>query len=497
MIHPLPSSWCLLILVSVAMVAGWALLSPPPVQQHGEISKPLILNWIGSYFRMRWPLLVLKLVMVGLFLLVIFSGLYGTPIPQRNLATELTWNIWWAGLIVSVFFLGSAWCAVCPWQTIASWLLRLSAMGSGKGGSGSLNLPVPALLRGVWPALLLLVVLTWLELGYGITANPYVTALLAMLMLMMTTASHALFERKAFCRHFCPVGRTIGVYAQLAPVALRHIDAEVCNHCTTLECYHGSSEVEPCPTGLVMKNLQENTYCISCGNCVRSCPESNIAWQLRPMSQEACRNARPRLDEAWFMLVLLALAALHGMTMLPIWETWVRQLGGWLGGGSQLLWGFSAGLFFTVLFTVIIYAGLVAFTAALNRGGVGFGRLFVGMAFITLPLAFTYHIAHNLSHLFRENNIHQWLLHPFGLEHGNPLAVRHMAMVSADTNTVLFALQAGLIVVGFWLSMMILRYRGEKLRIDRGWRLAPLCLFALLVTSLHVWLLSQPMMMRF
>ncbi len=58
--------------------------------------------------------------MVVAFLLIIYAGLYRTPVAERNLATVLTWNIWWAGLVISVFFLGSSWCAVCPWDTLAN-----------------------------------------------------------------------------------------------------------------------------------------------------------------------------------------------------------------------------------------------------------------------------------------------------------------------------------------------------------------------------------------
>jgi polyferredoxin len=153
--------------------------------------------------------LALKLVTVALFLLVIAAGLFGTPIPERNLATVLTWNLWWSGLVFSIFFLGSAWCAVCPWDALAQWLVRRKIWGRAEPNN-SLNLVVPRGLRGVWPALGLLVGLTWLELGLGITLDPYATALLALLIVVLATASLAVFRRKAFCRYFCPVGAPWG-----------------------------------------------------------------------------------------------------------------------------------------------------------------------------------------------------------------------------------------------------------------------------------------------
>ena len=169
----------------------------------------------------------------------------GTRIPERNIATVLTWNIWWTGLIISVFFLGSAWCAICPWDALATWLVR-RRLWRRAHPNNSLNLTVPRPFRSVWPALILLIALTWLELGVGITIDPYATGLLALLMLVLATVSLAIYENKAFCRYLCPVGRTVGVYSQLAPVELRPIDNDICARCTSLECYHGNDTTEPC-----------------------------------------------------------------------------------------------------------------------------------------------------------------------------------------------------------------------------------------------------------
>ncbi len=501
MMHPgLPPGWALTAWVSVMVLTVWALFAPRRIPISRNSGRSRIGHRLAAiHTASSWPQLVLKLVMAGFFLLVIIAGMFGTPIPARNFATELTWNIWWSGLIVSVFFLGSAWCAVCPWNALATWLTRWNLVGR-PNPAGSLNLRVPGVLRSVWPALLMFIGLTWLELGFGITTRPYGTALLALLMLVLATISSALFERKAFCRFFCPVGRTIGFYAQLAPVELRHVDAEICNRCTTLECYNGTEKVEPCPTNLVMKNLRENTYCTSCGNCIRSCPDHNVAWNLRPMSREALQDARPRPDEAWFMLGLLALTGLHGLTMMPFWERWIRELARLIGDSGQLLWSFTAGLLTSMLLVVLVYGLLVALTRFCNGGEASFKRLFFGMSFIALPLAFAYHLAHNLNHLLREGRgLGALFMNPLGLG-AQPLSMAEKqtrAMSAIIPQNALFALQTALIIFGFWIAMQVLRHRGEALIPNSGWRLFPMCLFALIMTASHLWLLTQPMMMRF
>jgi hypothetical protein len=343
------------------------------------------------------------------------------------------------------------------------------------------------------------IALTWLELGFGVTTSPYITALLSLLMIVMATVSLAIYEGKAFCRYFCPVGRTIGFYSQLAPVELRPIDPDICANCTTLECYHGTETVEPCPTHLVMGRLKQNTYCTSCGNCTQSCPDKNVAWRFRPPSQEAIQDARPHWDEAWFMLSLLALTGFHGVTMLPFFEGQLSKLALIIGDSGQLLWSFTILLLLSLLVPLLIYMAFVSSVRLLTKSTLEYKKLISGFAFIALPLAFAYHLAHNLNHLVRESNGFSSLLsNPFG-RNAQPLSVmekhmRHMDMLISQD--LLFALQAGLMVFGFWISLKVIQHRGQALIPKAGWRLMPIVVFSLIVTGFHLWLLSQPMMMR-
>ncbi len=508
MTHPgLPALWGMVVIGGMVILTLWAVITPLPASASAAVYNltrvPLLRGLVRYLVSSPKILLALKLVFVVLFLLVIYAGLFGSQIPERNLATLLTWNIWWAGLIFSVFFLGTAWCAVCPWDTLAQWLVRRRLWKRAEPNN-SLNLRVPRRLRTIWPALLMFIALTWLELGLGITTNPYATAAVSLLMVVMATSSLAIFERKAFCRYFCPVGRTVGFYSQLAPVELRPIDTQTCADCKTLDCYYGDRDTEPCPTWLVMGRLKQNSYCTSCGNCVSSCPNDNVAWRLRSPSVEAVQDARPRHDEAWFMIGLLALTGFHGLSMMPFWETWMSQLARVLHDSGQLLPSFTIGMFGSMAAVVLVYALFVAATRWLMGNGVPFRRLFTHLSFVALPLAFAYHMAHNLNHLVREGvGIGAVFLNPLGTGMA-PLSMmekhaRHFHMIISQDS--LFAIQAGLMVFGFWIAVQILRHRGRALLVAAGhrggsWRLAPMLGFVVLMTCFHLWLLSQPMMMR-
>lgn len=451
-----------------------------------------------------WVLTSFKLVAAGLFLLVIYAGLFGTPVPERNIATVLTWTVWWSAVVISVFFVGSAWCAVCPWDAIATWLVRRRLWTRGSH-SASLNLTVPKMIRSIWPALFMFIGLTWLELGAGVTTSPYATALMALFMVVLATISLAIYERKAFCRYFCAVGRTLGAYGGMAPVALRPIDNQTCADCKSLECYHGTNDIEPCPTHLVMGSLSQNTYCTSCGACTQSCPHENVSWRLRKVGDEIIHASRPHTDEAWFILGLMALTLFHGFTMMPYWEDWMRQLAYVIGDSGQILLSFSIGMFVSMLIPVLLYLLVIYVTRVMGRIQMEAGRIFNALAFSLLPIAFTYHIAHNLSHLVRESHGF-WgvLFNPLG-RNTEPLSMHEVHMRHMNPllgNDVIFALQATLLLFGFWLSLRIARQRLFTVMNSNDSSAGlfityiPVLLLITGISLTNLWLLMQPMIMR-
>ncbi len=502
MIHPgMPPLWGWWIMVGIFCIAAYALFSPLPSPRPPRTLPMARLPLLGPLVEWLtaspWPLLLLRLCSAALLLLVVAAGLWGTPLPERNLATTLTWTLWWTLVILSVFFVGSAWCAICPWDALAVWLNRRVWWGRGEAES-SLGWRFPTALRTVWPALGLFIGLTWLELGVGITLNPAATAMLALLMVVLTTTSQALFERKPFCRYLCPVGRTVGFYAQLAPVELRPVEPERCQQCRSLACYHGSQTMEPCPTYLTMGRFSQNTYCISCGACVLSCPDHNVSWRLRPLAAEAAVGARPHWDEAWFMVVLLALTTFHGITMMPLWEEVQRAMAPHFGKTGSFLLPFSLGMGLCLAIPVLLYAGVTELTRRFAGGDYPFRRLFALFSFAVLPVAFAYHLSHNLNHLVRESSgISFVFANPFGIGTlpRTPMEQQLRMVDLLIPETWLFVGQGGLFLLGYGLAVTILRQRiatvGYKAK-----HLLPMLIFLGGYTGFNVWLVVQSMVMR-
>ena len=342
-------------------------------------------------------------VLVG-FLFTIYAGLFGSF--SNNIAPILVWTIWWAGLIFAVALLGNAWCFVCPWDALSDLASKLSFWRH--DSSLSMERPWPAWLKNVYPAIALFVVLTWLELGWGITNNPRQTATMGLAMAVAAMGFALTFEKKLFCRSFCFVGRISGMYSMFSPIELRARDTRACDVCTTHDCLTGNDAGPPCPTDLDLSEVNESTYCTLCTACVRSCTLNQPTVNIRSLGKDLSRVKTPRMDEAWLALVLLALTAFHGFSMTPVWKNLVPgtpDFTGWLEAslGVGKLGAFTVGMVVICAVPIAAYALTSLIAAAWVRGsGVGFRTLFVQYAYTLLPVALFYHLAHNAMHLLME-----------------------------------------------------------------------------------------------
>ena len=92
MVHPgLSPGWVLLSLVCMLLlVLRSSLLSTQGAGMTGGMSIAQ-LPWVGPrlhhWFNRPYVLVTVRVLVAAVFLLVIYAGLFGTPAPQRNLAT--------------------------------------------------------------------------------------------------------------------------------------------------------------------------------------------------------------------------------------------------------------------------------------------------------------------------------------------------------------------------------------------------------------------------
>ncbi len=456
-----------------------------------NLLKLRMVNWLVR--RPGFPMMI-QALSIGLFGLVIAAGLFGNQ--RVNIAPVLTWTWWWALLIFVILGMGTAFCAVCPWEGISSIVSSLSLRSRIK--KIGFEFRWPRALKNTHIALVLFIVLTWLELGLDVTRSPSMTALLGIGFVAMAVITALLFERRAFCRYLCFVGRIQGLYALFAPIEIRPGPKEICTSCEGKECYNGSETAVGCPTSLFPGALTENTYCTLCTECIRSCPHDNIGLNIRPLGADLFRKIRFRWDEAVLAISLLALTSFHGLTMTPFWQETVNRLRADFGMGPNIV--FSVLMALMIILPTMLFWGTAAVSRALTAGSeLRTARIFRAFAYSVIPIALFYHLAHNGMHFFMEAQyIMPLLSDPFGWGWDLFGTADKVYMPLLTINSIWW-LQISLIVTGHLFGVVTADRVARVLFADRkqAFRaLIPLILVMILYSSFSVWLIAQPMEMR-
>jgi polyferredoxin len=443
-----------------------------------------------------WPPLrfLLQLPVVALFALIIAAGLFGNQNPAFNIAPMLTWTLWWAGLIFFVLYFGKLWCTVCPWDAVATWMERLRPWGARGRGLG-LRLPWPKALRNIWLAVAFFVVLTWIELGQGVTSIPRMTAVLALTMLAMTVMGAFLFDRKSFCRYGCLVGRVSGLYALFSPLELRTRDKAGCAGCATRECFVGSARGDGCPTFEYPRSMDRSTYCTLCTECVRTCPRDNVTLRLRPWGADLAGGGPARKDEAVLAIVLLSMTGFHGLTMIPSWPRWLQAVAEALRVSPPVAFTLvTAGMLLAPILLFGILSRVSAWTAKRDTRTV-----FLNYAYALLPIALFYHLAHTAEHFLMEGpKVLALASDPFGTG-WDLFGTARAVFPPLVTLEGLWVLQVLFVVVGHLYGLWISAQTTRRLVADPGRAAAaqlPMLATMILSSLASLWLLSQPMEMR-
>ncbi|HEX9031657.1 MAG TPA: 4Fe-4S binding protein [Streptosporangiaceae bacterium] len=246
-----------------------------------------------------------------IFWTVIFVGLLGTADPGLNFGTAITWYVWFCLVFVLMVALGRAWCAMCPFGGFAEWIQRRtffrrtqSALGLGR------KLPEPIARFGFVIPVASFLLLTWLEEFFNIAGpgNPADTSLMVAGIVSSALLFFLVFERRTFCRYFCPLTTLIGTVGSMGTVAgFRTRDREVCLSCETKDCMRGGENGYGCPWYTWPGSSDSNLYCGLCSECFKSCPSDNVGLYLQKPLTSVIAPTRRRPDVAWGIALLWGL----------------------------------------------------------------------------------------------------------------------------------------------------------------------------------------------
>ncbi len=441
---------------------------------------------LKSALKSRYPQLAVFIVMLIGYIFAILAGLIGTPVGSHNFSIVFVWIAWWAILIlVAVPFFGRGWCAVCPIPLPGEWLQRGAVLSPPDKRPKWLNLRVPKTFRNIWLqniSFLLLALFSSVLL-----TTPNITGIVLTAMLFAAIGLSMIFERRAFCRHLCPVGGFIGLYSQVAPIELRIKDKQVCVRCEGKPCYNGSSAGYGCPWGVFPGGLTKNTYCGLCMECIRACPRDNIAVNLRPFSADLAKPST-RIDEAFKAFIMLGSAIIYAGVLLGPWGAFKDAA---YNVGSSA-WFVYAIIFLAIIF--VILPGLFTLavylpTAFAPRNHVAarretFRKRFAQFSNSLIPLGLMFWVAFSLSFVLTNASfILAALSDPLGLGwnlFGTADAAWQPMLTSMLAPAQTLALVGGLI----W-SARTAQKAASEVKVSS----IPVIVYCFIATSLMLWLL--------
>ena len=433
---------------------------------------------------------VTMLFTLFVFTLVILSGLFGTPSGSRNFAIIFVWIVWWALLmLLLVPFLGRAWCAICPIPAPGEWLQRRNIITKRYPKLRSLNWRWSNRFRNMWlqnfgflsVALFSTIILT----------RPNITAWLLLAFILVGVVMSVLYKNRVFCRYVCPVGGFIGLYSMVSPLELRVRDPQVCLDHKTKDCVTGNANGYGCPWMVFPGQLERNTYCGMCAECLRTCPKNNVTFNLRSFGSDLLVANERKLDEAYKAFIMLTCALSYSVVLLGSWG-WLKN---WANMDTIPHWLTYAVVFLALNLLVVpgVFLAFAWIAQRLNSKRLPLKRVFVDYAYTLVPMGLAAWMAFSLGFVLVNGSYAlQVLSDPFGWG-WNLFGTASIHWTPFFTNLIPF-LQVGILITGLLFSVNTafkIAQQHSPIRKIAFRTMQPIVAFLLLVTfafmGLYLW----------
>ena len=219
--------------------------------------------------------------------------------------------------LLATLILGRVFCGYfCPLWAIQEWIRYI---GKKIGFKKELELPnkIDKYLRYLKYFVLLIIIYYSFYLGDLIFRNydPY-NALMhfgrefdekpigyTILFLIITIS---LFSKSFWCRYLCPLGAFFGVVKKFSFFKIQR-DHNTCNNCALCN--------KNCPANLDIKNqnIIKDVDCISCGNCIGTCPKNSLNYSIF--------NKQISKTNYWIIVIILVILPLAILPFTPYWKT--------------------------------------------------------------------------------------------------------------------------------------------------------------------------------
>ena len=319
------------------------------------------------------------------------EGVASKQYAKTNIVNLLIWGVWWPAMIWGAVFFGRSWCAVCPLELVSNVTERLGRRTGIKQRTLS-----RALYSGV-VILFFYAVIQLLVAGAQLHRVPAYTSTFLWTLLGLAAVVGFLYRDRAFCRGFCPVGLLLSAYGRGSLVAVRSLDADVCEQCPEQNCksqeFRDRLDARSCPSLLDPTTLADNADCLMCGQCAKACPSANVGLVLR--SPFSAADRRP-LMATWPLALFVTLVS--GFVIYESFSEWkaAQALFLWMPETVAAAMGFDAhngwvkGVWMLFVVPAVLWSALSGLVV-LFRGAKSMGEAWRRLA---LPLAVVIAAAH-------------------------------------------------------------------------------------------------------
>lgn len=397
----------------------------------------------------RWPAFpaALQLLTLAVFVYLAIVG-WGHHTPQgvnaklyakTNLVNLLIWGLWWPAMVWVTFFLGRAWCAICPLELVSTQAERLG---------GRLGLTQRPLSRWLVRGSLIIVFFAILQMlvpGIQIHRVPHYTALFLCLSLGLALVVGLFLKDRAFCRGFCPISLLLNAYGRGGMLAVRPPHDRDGNG-------NELPDARSCPSLLNPARLDSNKDCLVCGDCIQAHSSGAMELVLRPPYSKA--DTREPFATWPLTLFVMVVSGFVIYELTGVWNAaapvflWVPKQVGVALNATAAATGWIQGLWTIVAVPLALWL-VLALATILSGGARSLGEAWRRIA---LPLAVVVATGHMAKALEKFTSWAGFLpfawAEPTGVETALKMSAKTMAQPAAWLGPQALSLGAMVLIAG-------------------------------------------------
>ncbi len=235
------------------------------------------------------------------------SGVNPKLYAKTNIVNLVIWGLWWPAIIWVTFWLGRAWCIVCPLEFVSS---QAEVIGR-KIGLG--QMPIGGRVTRGSLVIIFFALLQLLVPGAQMHRVPHYTSLFLWVSLTMAFAVGLFYKDRAFCRGFCPAGLLLSAYGRGGMLAIRPSVA------SRRDTGSSTPNTYACPSLLNPAQLNTSKDCLLCGDCVKA--DTTDGMQLLLRAPYAYSDSRETVASWSLTLFVMIDSAFVTYELCEMWST--------------------------------------------------------------------------------------------------------------------------------------------------------------------------------